>query len=946
MEPQLGLGTVISSEHRRVTLWFPASGETRIYAIETAPLARIEFKRGETVHDQDGFSLTVETVEIREGLNVYLGTGSNGRQREIHESRLDPAVKLDRAVDRLFSGRIDRADSMSLRYRTLMQLDRLQHSGLRGLTGCRTSLLEHQLYVAHEVSDRHAPRVLLADEVGLGKTIEAGMIIHRQLLLERIRRILIITPESLLHQWLVELIRRFNLRFSLFDRQRCEDAGRENIVENPFQSEQKILCSLEFLRNHPDWTRQACDGEWDMVVVDEAHHLQWSPGNPGPEYRIVEQLARKTEALLLLTATPEQLGKSGHFARLHLLDPDRFPDYPLFLEEENHYQPVAAAINRLLDSDPPPIETLRRSLSDPALLEMFSDTQLSDPDPETSTPARRQLIEKLLDRHGTGRMVFRNTRAAIQGFPQREPVFYPLPAPDRSNDFASGEPVPLQHLLCPEIIHRERHDAGSADWTESDPRAGWLIDCLRSLHPQKVLLITASATTVVELAEYVRQSSGIHAAVFHERMSIVERDRAAAYFANHESGTRLLICSEIGSEGRNFQFACNLILFDLPLHPDLLEQRIGRLDRIGQTRAIRIHIPYIENSPHSVLVRWYHDGLDAFSGHCAAASTVHAELRDELDGAIRGNPTDCTALIARTREAAKRHGEALHQGRDRLLELHSCRPEIAGPLVRQAKRDDQEQQLARFMEEIFDTLGVESEIHSEGCLVLHPGNRLNAALPELPEDGATVTFNREVALANEDLQFLSWDHPMVVAAMERLITGEHGNTALCAARIDGQLPGQLVVECVFVLESMAPLELPVREYLPPSVMRIVVDHSGKRLTPEPDIETIDSALVAVESDTARQILQASGSQIRELITASESHAAALAESILRNSAAAASAAINQEIERLRALARVNPAVREDEIDHLRDCLDGVIRAIDNTRPGLDAVRVIVTLPTG
>ncbi len=83
--------------------------------------------------------------------------------------------------------------------------------------GSRTSLLPHQIYIANEVGQRHAPRVLLADEVGLGKTIEAGMIIQQQLLTGRASRILVLVPPSLLHQWLVEMLRRFNLHFSLFD---------------------------------------------------------------------------------------------------------------------------------------------------------------------------------------------------------------------------------------------------------------------------------------------------------------------------------------------------------------------------------------------------------------------------------------------------------------------------------------------------------------------------------------------------------------------------------------------------------------------------------------------------------------------------------------------------------------------------------------------------------
>ena len=104
--------------------------------------------------------------------------------------------------------------------------------------GSRTSLLPHQIYIANEVGQRHAPRVLLADEVGLGKTIEAGMIIQQQMLTGRASRILVLVPPSLLHQWLVEMLRRFNLHFSLFDTDRLAEMPEGN----PFETEQLVLC--------------------------------------------------------------------------------------------------------------------------------------------------------------------------------------------------------------------------------------------------------------------------------------------------------------------------------------------------------------------------------------------------------------------------------------------------------------------------------------------------------------------------------------------------------------------------------------------------------------------------------------------------------------------------------------------------------------------------------
>ena len=165
---------------------------------------------------------------------------------------------------------------------------------------------------------------------------------------ERARRVLIVVPETLLHQWLVEMLRRFNLHFKIFDKERCENLIEENEYENIFHSEQLVLCSIDFLVNNADMFEQCVFGEWDLMVVDEAHHLQWSAEEPSIEYMVVEQLSNQTKGVLLLTATPEQLGKESHFARLRLLDPDRFPDFQQFVDEEENYEPYAQVIEDLL----------------------------------------------------------------------------------------------------------------------------------------------------------------------------------------------------------------------------------------------------------------------------------------------------------------------------------------------------------------------------------------------------------------------------------------------------------------------------------------------------------------------------------------------------------------------------------------------------------------------
>ncbi len=232
-----------------------------------------------------------------------------------------------------------------------------------------------------------------------------------------------------MHQWLVEMLRRFNLHFKIFDKDRCDDLLSENEFDNIFFSEQLVLCSIDFLVSNATVFEQCVMAEWDLLVVDEAHHLQWSVEEPSIEYMVVEQLSYHTKGVLLLTATPEQLGKESHFARLRLLDPDRFPTFQQFVEEEENYEPYAQVIEDLLnnklltDDDISLIKTTIDEGDNTSLLSMVSDNLADD---EAVHQARTQLVEHLLDRHGTGRVLFRNTRSAVKGFPDRELSAYPL----------------------------------------------------------------------------------------------------------------------------------------------------------------------------------------------------------------------------------------------------------------------------------------------------------------------------------------------------------------------------------------------------------------------------------------------------------------------------------------------------------------------------------------
>src|SRR5690606_5734849 len=266
-EPELGLGIITENENRRVTISFPAAGERRTYAIDNAPITRVQYQVGDEIKHVDGATITVTEVQETQGFLLYIGIDSDGAARKTSELELDSFVQFNRPQDRLFSGQIDRLNHYQLRYQTLRHREAQHRSTVRGLLGARVQLLHHQLHIANEVASRYAPRVLLADEVGLGKTIEAGLIIHHQLQTGKSSRILIAPPESLVHQWLVEMLRRFNLHFTVLDEARCEALDESN--DNPFESTQLVLCSIDFLADNDLRREQALAAGWDLLVVDE-----------------------------------------------------------------------------------------------------------------------------------------------------------------------------------------------------------------------------------------------------------------------------------------------------------------------------------------------------------------------------------------------------------------------------------------------------------------------------------------------------------------------------------------------------------------------------------------------------------------------------------------------------------------------------------------------------
>jgi len=930
-EPELGLGTVVPAENGRVKVEFKAAGETRIYAADQAPLKRVRFREGDKIKTQADREFVIQKVAEQNGLIIYIG-----ESQQLREAEVSDRVSLQGPQERLFAGRFDSPATFALRRRSLELLHRSRQSPVRGFVGGRIDLIPHQLYIAQEVANRHAPRVMLSDEVGLGKTIEACLILHRLLLSGRANRILILVPESLVHQWFVEMLRRFNVWLHIFDAERCASIEAGEPGANPFLDDQLILTSIDFLAGDPRRAEQAVAAGWDVLVVDEAHHLEWSEASPSREYQVVEALSRQSVGLLLLTATPEQLGVESHFARLRLLDPDRYRDLKSFQAEAKDYQATAEVAEKLRDETPltkKDLASLRRLLAhDPQL-----EPQLAELNQGNAT-ARQDLLEDLLDLHGPGRVLFRNTRAGMKGFPKRTLRLARLESGAEAEHW-------LDHVSTEFAV-----DAGDSRLQSSldlakDPRVLWLVKLLQELDPQKVLVITRTIEKAEAIDEALRRHLTIKTGIFHEGLTLLQRDRNAAWFAEPD-GARLLICSEIGSEGRNFQFAHHLVLFDLPLNPELLEQRIGRLDRIGQTADIQIHVPYLAHSPQEVLARWYHEGLDAFESNLEGGNELLRQFGQAVHDLALEFPvadrTDAEAelagLLKKTKAARQEIRHRLEQGRDRLLELNSFRPAEAQRIIRQIQEQDRQPELEDYLLDVFDHFGVHIEELAPHTWQLSPHGITTDAFPAMPAEGMIATCDRQRALGREDVGFLTWDHPMVTGAMELLLGAETGNCAF--AVLPTANDRTMLLECIFVLEAIAAPRLHTDRFLPPTPVRVVLSHKLVDVTEafrdgpwEARLPKGSPHKLLENADIARRILPAMIGAANQL---AETQAATLRRSALKEMIQL----LGHEVQRLQMLQQVNDHIRPQEIELALAQQAELATALQQSRLRLDSLRLI------
>jgi ATP-dependent helicase HepA len=681
---------------------------------------------------------------------------------------------------------------------------------------------------------------VLADEVGLGKTIEAGMIFSALRLSGLARRVLVVAPSHLTVQWLVELFHKFNQLFTLMDGERYEKSLEEMPGVSPWTRFDHVVTSLEMLQRSPKYREEAAASEafWDLVVVDEAHHLKGDKA-----YAAAEGLAKNSWGLLLLTATPMQLDPAEYVNLLKLVDAQTAPTVKGFEERLARQEELTEAVRALIEKKGEKAAVKKLSEKFPA----DDNLRLAD-DPNT-------LLNHLAETYSLSDRLIRNRRAIVGGFNKRvlhrhevklgkdEEKLRTQVLEALSESSLKGAP------LAGALRRFESSPAALAALVkgtqaleglklptlpERDAKAAAFQKVLEGIWAKekgaKVLVFTESRDTLEWLQSKLR-GINVEALAYHGDLPLVERDRQVARFRDPE-GPKVLICTEVGGEGRNFQFCHHLVHYDLPWSPATVEQRIGRLDRIGQSKPVEIHVFEATGTLSADVLSVLADAVGVFGETVGGLDAVLEEVEPRLTELALEKPKARDAYVEELKKRVAAARDQVKRAYDPLLDRRSFDEEAVQALVGRAQeRIDLEPEedenledglwaVARDLDERLEEtvtelalrvgLGVDTDqqVDAFQC-AFHFGHALNVeALPGIDiqkERTVLGTFWRDTAVDHEEIEYFATGHPIVEALFGFLRDGPFGRNGARYLEVRGPVKHR-GVEMLFHLTMPDPAD--------------------------------------------------------------------------------------------------------------------------------------------
>lgn len=456
----------------------------------------------------------------------------------------------------------------------------------------------YQIETARKVLRQLGGRALLADEVGLGKTIEAGLICAEYIARGQIQSLLVLTPASLVSQWQLELSEKFNIDTVTTD----SDARQQN-PEEFWTSTERIIASINTAKSvkHFPYVTQR---NWDLVIVDEAHHLK---NRSTLNWKLVNALNKRF--ILMLTATPVQNSLVELFNLLTLLKPGLLQTEAAFKKE------YVSSKNGRVPKNPEKLRQLMRevmvrntrSLVDVKLPKRFATTITVTP-----SPSEQKLYNDLTE-------YLRASNETLDKFSRTNLL---MRAGSSTRALAESLKNLAKRLPSDEISTLTRRAAQ----IKQVEKAKALVDLLKQSRNKTIVFTTHRATSAY-LAETL-QGAGIPFAEFLGDMSLNQKDAAIEAFRDT---VPVLLASETGGEGRNIQFANSIVNYDLPWNPMKIEQRIGRIHRIGQTQDVFIFNFCLKGSIEEYILRILHDKINMFELVVGEIETILGNVDDEFD---------------------------------------------------------------------------------------------------------------------------------------------------------------------------------------------------------------------------------------------------------------------------------------------------------------------------
>ncbi|MEA5534180.1 DEAD/DEAH box helicase [Crocosphaera sp. XPORK-15E] len=455
----------------------------------------------------------------------------------------------------------------------------------------------YQMETAKKVIKQLGGRAILADEVGLGKTIEAGMICKEYLCRNMIKSLLVLTPATLVSQWQSELGSKFGITAQTTD-------ARDVPPEEFWAVNDQIVASITVAKHKAHWD-YVTSREWDLVVVDEAHHLK---NRSTLNWKLVNSL--KKRFILLLTATPVQNNLLELYNLLTLLKPG------LLSTEAQFKREYIKSKNGRVVKNPEQLRQLMREVMirntrsgvDVKLPKRFATTIVCQP-----TPKEQDLY------------------VAINAYLQQHPTELDKLTRNTLLMRAGSSPAALKETLKG-LEKRFDHDelkflSKWASQVKESEKAKQLIALLSQGKNSKTLVFINHRATQSYLAK-VLQSAGIEHTEFRGNLSLKAKDAAIEQW---RESVPVMLASETGGEGRNLQFANTIVNYDLPWNPMKIEQRIGRLHRIGQTQDVYIFNFCYANSLEEYILKVLHEKINLFELVVGEIDTILGQMGEEFD---------------------------------------------------------------------------------------------------------------------------------------------------------------------------------------------------------------------------------------------------------------------------------------------------------------------------